>query len=82
MIDYPLVFAHRGEILEVKTCRGNRQQEERFQSMGIQKGSLLRIVQENAGTLLIAVNENRIALSRGLAQLISVSPIALGSHGL
>lgn len=70
----PLSLAQTGEDVEVKDVVGGESVCKRLMEMGFNKGSIVKIIKNNTGSLIIGVGESRIVLGRGMAQKIMVYP--------
>ncbi len=72
----PLVMAKPGERLIIKEFTGGSASHIRLLSMGLRIGNKIEVITNlNKGQLVIALDYNRLALGRGLAQKILVEPI-------
>ncbi|QTA86341.1 transcriptional repressor [Desulfonema magnum] len=70
-----LVTAKQGERLVIKEFIGGSASQMRLLSMGLRIGDEIEVVTNfNKGQLVIALDYNRLALGRGLAQKILVQP--------
>lgn len=76
---YPLTFAPRGETVVLTEIRAGEKLRKRLADLGLHIGMQVRVVQGDAsGPVILAVqNDARLALGRGMAQKIMVSPAEL-----
>lgn len=70
----PLTFASPGEPVRIVGFGHGRDMEKRLAAMGLALGGELRLMQREGGNLVVAVGNTRLALGRGLAQKIQVTP--------
>jgi Fur family transcriptional regulator, ferric uptake regulator len=71
----PLVRAKPGEQLVIESLSGGSQARLRLTAMGLKVGDLIEVVTSAPrGEVVIAVDEKRYALGRGLANKIQVTP--------
>ena len=71
----PLAMAKTGEAVVIREITGGMGAKERLISLGLRPGEVLEVVSNNGeGRLIVARDCSRIALGRGLAQKIMVSP--------
>ena len=69
----PLSMARAGEMVTIKEIMGGREAQNRLTSMGLRKGDLLEIINNNGqGRLIVGHECIRIALGRGIANKIMV----------
>lgn len=71
----PLTMAGDGQRLNLIAIAGDARQAHRLTEMGLAPGVELVVVQGDGSTLLIAIGDTRLALGRGLAQRVLVTPI-------
>jgi ferrous iron transport protein A len=69
----PLSLSKHGISVEVKRIGGTEAVKKRLESMGFTVGSMVTIVSELAGSLIVSVKDSRIALNQELANRIFVS---------
>ncbi|MDR0540467.1 MAG: ferrous iron transport protein A [Spirochaetaceae bacterium] len=72
----PLTLSKRGVTAEVNRIGGPEAIRKRLESMGFCAGTIVTIVSELDGNLIVGVKESRVALSRELASKIFVSDAA------
>jgi len=71
----PLATAKPGERVVVREMIGGRQARNRLSDMGLRPGDLLEIVNNDGkGQIILGRDCTRLALGRGIAQKIMVSP--------
>ncbi len=68
----PLVFASENEIVEVVKIEGGHGAYEKLMEMGIIPGAKIRMVYNAKGPVIIAVNDSKYALGKGIASKIIV----------
>lgn len=75
----PVIFlsaARQGERLVIREFTGGAQSRMRLLSMGLRVGDEIEVVTNlNSGQVVVAVDYNRYALGRGLAEKIMVQPV-------
>ncbi|MBW2000770.1 MAG: transcriptional repressor [Deltaproteobacteria bacterium] len=73
----PLAMAKPGERVVVNDIMGGREARSRLATMGIRPGDSLEVINNNGmGRLIVGHGNTRLALGRGIAQKILVSPQA------
>jgi len=73
----PLAMAKPGEKVVVNDIMGGREARSRLATMGIRPGDSLEVINNNGmGRLIVGHGSTRLALGRGMAQKILVSPRA------
>ena len=68
----PLTMATPGKELTLIDINGGRGIRSKLYSMGLVPGVKLSVVGANGGPIMIALNDTRLALGRGMAQKITV----------
>lgn len=69
----PLGFLADGEEAVIKEIAGGIGIREKLRGMGMGKGRILRMVQNNAcGPVIVALGEARLVLGRGMTQRVLV----------
>jgi len=63
-----------GQSVEVVDIRVGRSAARRLAEMGIVRGTHLQTLQNNGGSLLVAMRDTRLALGHGIAHKIQVVP--------
>ena len=75
-----LIEAEEGQILEVKGIRAGYEARTRLENMGVVEGVKLKVVKMGPafGPVLVEIarDGNRVALGRGLASKVEVTPVA------
>jgi Fur family ferric uptake transcriptional regulator len=73
----PLVNAKQGEKLEIKDFTGGSDARMRLLSMGLRMGDTIYVISNlGTGQLVVAADNKRYALGRGLAKKILVEPLS------
>jgi ferrous iron transport protein A len=72
---YTLSFIPVGTRVRLKKIDAGRQVTHRLTELGLTPGVELTIIQDSGGPLLISVRGSRIAIGRGMANKILVTPI-------
>ena len=68
----PLVFADTGESCIIKRVGGNPETKKRLKKLGFSAGAEVSVITQNAGNLIVCVNESRVAVSEEMARHIFV----------
>ena len=68
----PLVFAEAGMPHIVQRITGNSSVRKFLESLGFVPGSMVMVISENGGNLIVKIKESRIAVSREMAMKIIV----------
>ena len=71
---FPLSMAGEGDQVRIVMHRGGAGLDKRLASMGLQINSKIEILQRLGGSLVVAVNDIRLALGAGMAHKIMVLP--------
>ena len=71
----PLSHAKPGVKLVIMEMRAGRAAHLKLTSLGLHPGDVIEIINSNYGKLLVAHNNTRIALGRGIAEKIMVSTV-------
>jgi ferrous iron transport protein A len=61
-----------GQQVRVMDVRADQKTSHRLHDMGIVRGAPLTIVQDDGGSLLVAVGDTRLGMARGLAHRVQV----------
>lgn len=70
---FPLGFLKNGQTAIVRGASGGKNMRQRLIEMGLVAGVKIRIIKNNpGGPLIIALNENRLAIGRGVSLKIMV----------
>ena len=67
-----LAMMELGEMRTVSEFRGKEEMKKHLQDMGFVKGETVKVVGENASGLILLIKGVKIALNRGLANMIIV----------
>lgn len=74
-----LLFAPKNTQLEITNIRSRKnkisKQERQLASMGFVKGSILTIIQEQEGGMIVKIKDCRLGLGRDLASKIEVKEV-------
>lgn len=68
----PLVFADTGESCIIKRVGGKPETRKRLEKLGFSAGAMVSVITQNAGDLIVCVNESRVAVSEEMARNIFV----------
>jgi ferrous iron transport protein A len=68
----PLTMAKPGEETSVKKVGGTEETRQHLATLGFVPGSLVTVVNEISGNVIVHIKESRIALSREMAAKIMV----------
>lgn len=68
----PLVFARENEIVEVVKIEAGHGAYSKLMEMGIIPGAKIKMVYNAKGPVIIAVNDSKYALGKGIASKIIV----------
>jgi len=71
----PLSLAAAGQKLRLMDIHAGHQLTHRLAELGITRGVELEVVQDAGGPLLISVRGSRIAMGRGMAHKLLVTPV-------
>ncbi len=74
--DMPLAMASPGERVKVTDLKGCGKHTAHLSDLGLHMGSELEVITCNGGPIVVASKGSRIALGRGVARKIMVSPCA------
>jgi len=72
---FPLTAAGVGSCVRLERIRAGEKLTHRLAEMGLTPGVELCVVQDAGGPLLLAVRGSRLALGRGMAHKMLVSPL-------
>jgi len=73
--DIVLTQAVIGQPLLLVKIDGGKDVNRRLIELGLTPGVKLRLIQDSGGPVILAVRDSRIALGRGMANKIIVSPV-------
>lgn len=68
----PLIFASIGETNVIKRVGGKPEVKRHLENLGFVVGSTVTVISEIAGNVIVNVRQTRIAISKEMAQKISV----------
>jgi ferrous iron transport protein A len=68
----PLTMAREGEQNAIKKVGGKAETRQFLENLGFVPGSLVTIVTEISGNVIVSIKESRVALSREMARHILV----------
>lgn len=68
----PLIFASVGETNVIKKVGGKPEVKRHLENLGFVVGSTVTVISEIAGNVIVNVRQTRIAISKEMAQKISV----------
>ncbi|KNF07230.1 Fe2+ transport system protein A [Gottschalkia purinilytica] len=69
----PLSFFIEGEKGVVDNISGGEKISKRLYEMGFNKGAEVKVVKNDAGTIIVSLSGCRVAIGRGLAQKIMIN---------
>ncbi len=68
----PLSMAKSGEPVEVKRVGGKEETRKFLENLGFVVGSIVTVISETGGNLIVNIKESRIAIGRDMANKIMV----------
>ena len=68
----PLKFADKEKELIVKKVGGNDEVKRHLENLGVVPGSIVTVITELNGNLIVKVKESRIAINEDLAKRIMI----------
>ena len=68
----PLSMAKSGEPVEVKRVGGKEETRKFLENLGFVVGSIVTVISETGGNLIVNIKESRIAIGRDMANKIIV----------
>lgn len=71
----PLNAIGIGKSVEVSNLEGGEITCKKLMEMGMNTGSIIQIVKNDAGALIVKVGETRLVLGRGMAQKVIVREV-------
>lgn len=71
----PLTKAPIGCQLMLAGIQGGKKLRRRLVELGLTPGTSLRILQDSGGPMILAVRDSRLALGRGMAEKLTVTPL-------
>ncbi|MDO4794160.1 MAG: FeoA family protein [Filifactor alocis] len=69
----PISFASVGDILVILEIRGNEETKRHLENLGFVKGETVTIISKNAGNLIIAIKDSRLAINHSMSSKIIVA---------
>ncbi len=72
---FPLAMAATGQALRLIRIDAGKKLTHRLNELGLTPGVKLIIVQDAGGPLLVSVRDSRVALGRGMAHKMVVTPV-------
>ncbi len=69
----PLTMLIPGKEAVIYSCRAKEPTRKFLEGLGIVPGAVISVVTEINGDLIVSVKGSRLALSKGIAQLLNVS---------
>jgi Fe2+ transport system protein FeoA len=72
---FPLAMVPVGEKVRLESICGGESLVRRLTALGFTPGVELSVLQDAGGPLLISVRDCRVALGRGMAHKVMVSPV-------
>ncbi len=73
-LTFPLAMATVGQPLRLVRIDGGKQVVRRLTELGFTPGVEMYVVHDAGGPLLVSVRDSRVALGRGMAHKLQVSP--------
>lgn len=71
----PLNIGETGRTVEINNLAGGESMCKKLMEMGVNKGAVIKIIKNDAKSLIIKVGESRLVLDRGMAQKVFVREI-------
>lgn len=68
----PLTMLSLGKSAMINDCRMKESSRKFLEGLGIIPGTIITIISENGGNLIVSVKDSRLALSKGIAQQVIV----------
>ncbi len=68
----PLIFANKGEENIIKKIGGNSETKRHLESLGFVTGSVVSVVSEIGGNLIVRIKESKVAVGRETAKKIMI----------
>ncbi|MCR5624360.1 MAG: ferrous iron transport protein A [Lachnospiraceae bacterium] len=69
----PLIFVEAGKIVKVLRVSGTAEVKKHLEDLGFVAGTEVEVVQSQGGNLIVNVKGSRLAITKELAQKITVS---------
>jgi len=74
-MDMPLNFIGLGKFAKINSVQGGEAICKKIMEMGMNKGSIIKIMKNDSGPLIVKVGETRLVLGRGMAQKVMVREV-------
>ncbi len=71
----PLAMASVGEPVKLVSVNAGQGLVQRLADLGLTPGVEITVMQSHGGPLMISVRDSRLALGRGMAHKVRVSPV-------
>lgn len=68
----PLTMMKTGEVNEIKKVGGKEETRRFLENLGFVKGSIVTVVSEIGGNLIVNIKESRVAINKEMANKIIV----------
>lgn len=68
----PLIFANKGEENIIKKIGGNSETKRHLENLGFVTGSVVSVVSEIGGNLIVRIKESKVAVGRETAKKIMI----------
>ena len=68
----PLSMVRSGEINKIKKVGGKEETRRFLENLGFVKGSLITVVSEIGGNMIVSIKESRVAINKDMANKIIV----------
>ena len=68
----PLSMVRSGEINKIKKVGGKEETRRFLENLGFVKGSLITVVSELGGNMIVSIKESRVAINKDMANKIIV----------
>jgi ferrous iron transport protein A len=74
-MNMPLNFIGIGKFAEINSVEGSDVMCKKIMEMGMNKGTVIKIMKNDSGPLIVKVGETRLVLGRAMAQKVMVREI-------
>lgn len=68
----PLSMAKEGELVEIKKVGGKEETKKFLENLGFVTGSVVTVVSEIGGNMIINIKESRVAIGKDMANKIMI----------
>lgn len=68
----PLTMVKAGEVNEIKKIGGKEETRRFLENLGFVKGSIITVVSELGGNMIVSIKESRVAINKDMANKIIV----------